>query len=121
MAGRVAEELIFGADQISTGASSDFQQATELATRMVTKFGMSDKVGHILISDDDSKRLSQDTRNIIDAEVHAILESAYARAVRLLREREQELHRLATALLERETLSSEDVAAVIEGRSLNAL
>jgi ATP-dependent metalloprotease len=126
MGGRAAEELIFGSDQVTTGASSDFQKATRVAQAMVTRYGMSDKVGHLHVaSDDDGPRHRQggssgavaDSKLVAD-EVKVLVESAYAQAKSLLQEHEVELHRLADALLTHETLSKEEIARVIRGDML---
>jgi len=111
MGGRVAEELVFGPDNVTTGASSDLDQATRLARAMVTRYGMSEKVGPAALSYDEAA-LSPATRAVVEAEVSALLAASYARAKALLTAREGELHALAGALLERETLSGAEIAAI---------
>lgn len=113
MGGRVAEELVFGGENITTGASSDFSQATAIARAMVTQYGMSQKVGPIVVEDIDS--LSSQTRNVIDAEVKALLEESRQRAITVIREHRGDLDRLATALLEYETLSRDELIQIVKG------
>nr|QKY65092.1 chloroplast ATP-dependent zinc metalloprotease FTSH11 [Passiflora oerstedii] len=116
MGGRVAEELIFGQDHITTGASSDLHTATELAHYMVSNCGMSDAVGPVHIID----RPSSDMQSRIDAEVVKLLREAYDRVKTLLKKQEKALHALANALLEYETLSAEEIKRILlpyrEGR-----
>merc|ERR1711959_202009 len=98
MGGRVAEELIFGEQEVTTGASSDLQHATRLARDMVTKYGMSKKVGNIA-HDYDENGL------IISSETRQMIEDEYKRAKDLVKKHEKDLHRLAKELLDHETLS----------------
>lgn len=112
MGGRAAEELIYGEDNVTSGASSDFEQATNLAEAMVTKFGMSDKLGHVTY---DKANESPATRALIESEVRRLLDESYARAKALLRSREAELHRLAEALIKHETLTGEEVMMAAKG------
>nr|QKY65080.1 chloroplast ATP-dependent zinc metalloprotease FTSH11 [Passiflora auriculata] len=116
MGGRVAEELIFGQDHVTTGASSDLHTATELAQYMVSNCGMSDAVGPVHITD----RPSSDMQSRIDAEVVRLLREAYDRVKALLKKQEKALHALANALLEYETLSAEEIKRILlpyrEGR-----
>ncbi|EXB36818.1 ATP-dependent zinc metalloprotease FTSH 11 [Morus notabilis] len=116
MGGRVAEELIFGQDQITTGASSDLNTATELAQYMVSNCGMSDAIGPIHIKE----RPSSEMQSRIDAEVVKLLREAYDRVKALLKKHEKALHALANALLEYETLSAEEIKRILlpyrEGR-----
>jgi cell division protease FtsH len=118
--GRIAEELAFGADKITTGAAQDFAQATDLARRMVTEFGMSEALGPLSVDNRfpvgvlgrdtlQQRDVSERTAGLIDAEVRRIAGEAYQRAEELLRGKVDLLHRLAGALLERETLSREEV------------
>ncbi|XP_014522384.1 ATP-dependent zinc metalloprotease FTSH 11, chloroplastic/mitochondrial isoform X1 [Vigna radiata var. radiata] len=109
MGGRVAEEIIFGQDQITTGASSDLHTATELAQYMVSSCGMSDAIGPIHIKE----RPSSEMQSRIDAEVVNLLREAYDRVKALLRKHEKALHALANALLEYETLSAEEIRRVL--------
>jgi ATP-dependent metalloprotease len=116
MGGRVAEELIFGRDNVTTGASSDLQSATELAQYMVSSCGMSDTIGPIHIKD----RPSSEMQSRIDAEVVKLLRDAYDRVKALLKKHEKALHVLANALLECETLNAEEIRRLLlpyrEGR-----
>ncbi|GMH08915.1 hypothetical protein Nepgr_010755 [Nepenthes gracilis] len=109
MGGRVAEELIFGQDHITTGASSDLNTATELAQYMVTTCGMSDTIGPVHIKE----RPGSEMQSRIDAEVVRFLKDAYDRVKALLKKHEKALHALANALLEHETLSAEDVKHIL--------
>ncbi|KMT16073.1 hypothetical protein BVRB_3g052420 [Beta vulgaris subsp. vulgaris] len=109
MGGRVAEELIFGQDHITTGASSDLNTATELAQYMVTTCGMSETIGPVHIKE----RPGSEMQSRIDAEVVKLLRDAYDRVKALLKKHEKALHALATALLEYETLSSEDIKRIL--------
>ncbi|XP_065868431.1 ATP-dependent zinc metalloprotease FTSH 11, chloroplastic/mitochondrial [Euphorbia lathyris] len=109
MGGRVAEELIFGQDQVTTGASSDLHTATELAHYMVSSCGMSDAIGPVHIKE----RPSSDMQSRIDAEVVKLLREAYDRVKALLKKHEKALHALANALLEYETLSAEDIKRIL--------
>ncbi|KAK9917669.1 hypothetical protein WJX75_007015 [Coccomyxa subellipsoidea] len=111
MGGRVAEEIIFGADQVTSGARSDFQQATREARHMVTECGMSDEIGPVFVENTESP----DMRRRIDGEVSRILREAYNRVTTLLTEKEEQLHRLAKVLLEHETLTQADITDVIAG------
>ncbi|XP_044505354.1 ATP-dependent zinc metalloprotease FTSH 11, chloroplastic/mitochondrial-like [Mangifera indica] len=116
MGGRAAEELIFGQDHVTTGASSDLHTATELAQYMVSNCGMSDAIGPVNIKE----RPSSEMQSRIDAEVVKLLREAYDRVKALLKKHEKALHALANALLEYETLSSEEIKRILlpfrEGR-----
>jgi cell division protease FtsH len=127
--GRVAEEIIFGAEKITTGAFSDIQHATEVARRMVTQFGMSEVVGPIAVGDREHEvflgreisqrhEVSEKTAELVDGEVKRILEQAYRRATEILKADLQILHRMANALLERETLDREEVRLILKGDDL---
>lgn len=126
MGGRVAEELIFGADKVSNGASGDIKMATDQARRMVTEWGMSEKLGMIAYGSNDqevflghsvtqSKNISESTAQQIDGEIRKIIDDAYARATKVLSENIDELHLLAKGLLEHETLSGDEIRQVIKG------
>lgn len=109
MGGRVAEELIFGQDHVTTGASSDLNTATQLAQYMVTTCGMSDAIGPVHIKE----RPGSEMQSRIDAEVVKLLKEAYDRVKALLKKHEKALHALANALLEYETLSAEDIKRIL--------
>jgi len=127
--GRVAEELVFGPEKVTTGAAQDIQQATNIARRMVTQFGMSEVIGPIAVGDREQeiflgreivqrREISDRTAQLVDEEVKSILTHAYSEATRILKERRAALDRLAVALLERETLEREAVEMVIAGQPL---
>jgi cell division protease FtsH len=126
MGGRAAEEIIFGADKVSNGAAGDIKMATDQARRMVTEWGMSDKLGMIAYGDNSqevflghsvtqTKNVSEATARAIDGEVKGIIDAAYGKAKQILTEHLDELHRLARGLLEHETLSGEEIRAVLRG------
>uniref|UniRef100_A0A8C5HYY1 ATP-dependent zinc metalloprotease YME1L1-like n=1 Tax=Gouania willdenowi TaxID=441366 RepID=A0A8C5HYY1_GOUWI len=117
MGGRVAEELIFGDDYITTGASSDFDGATKIAKMMVTRFGMSDKLG-VMTYGDVSKQ-SPETQAAIEQEVRVLLKGSYERAKNILKTYSTEHKKLADALLTYETLDAKEIQLVLEGKSLD--
>lgn len=108
MGGRAAEELIFGPEQVTQGASSDFQQATKTARSMVGRFGMSSEIGKVFLDDEALKRSSE-----VEKEVKKLTDSAYERATRLLKNKAVQHKMIADALLKDETLSVEQIKAVI--------
>src|SRR2546427_447982 len=127
--GRVAEELVFGPEKVTTGAAQDIQHATDVARRMVTQYGMSDTIGPIAIGDREAeiflgrevvqrREISERTAELVDTEVKRILGDAYERAKAVLLERRDAPDRLAAALLERETLDREEVELVVAGKPL---
>jgi cell division protease FtsH len=127
--GRVAEELVFGPEKVTTGAAMDIHQATDMARRMVTQFGMSDVVGPIAIGDREAeiflgrevvqrREISNRTAELVDTELKRILGEAFERARQILIEHRQALDRLAAALLERETLDGDEVVLVVAGKPL---
>ncbi|MBB2203799.1 ATP-dependent zinc metalloprotease FtsH [Gluconacetobacter takamatsuzukensis] len=129
MGGRAAEEIIFGADNVSNGASGDIKMATDLARRMVSEWGMSEKLGMIAYGDNgqevflghsvtQNKNVSEETVREIDDEIKSLIDSAYARARTMLIEHVDDLHRLANALLEYETLSGEEIRQVLRGEAI---
>jgi len=129
MGGRVAEELIFGYDKVSSGASSDIQYATSLARNMVTKWGMSDKLGplqyeeaqegYLGMGGSQRTMMSDETNKLIDSEIRLLVDGAHARATDILKTSEDKLHLLAQALLEYETLSGEDIRALMENGKID--
>lgn len=117
MGGKVAEELIYGADNVTTGASSDITNATQVAYMMVTRAGMSDKLGNIDLSMK-YERLSTQTKQQIEDEVRRLVEEGRERALKLLTTNREGLHRLAKALVEYETLNKDEIEKVVRGESL---
>jgi cell division protease FtsH len=126
MGGRAAEEIIFGPDKVSNGAAGDIKMATDQARRMITEWGMSDKLGMIAYGDNSqevflghsvtqNKNVSEATAREIDGEIKDIIDRAYAKARRILTENVEELHRLARGLLEHETLSGDEIRTVLRG------
>jgi ATP-dependent metalloprotease len=124
MGGRVAEEIIYGTDNVTSGASSDFEQATQLATRMVERWGMSEKVGFVthrnLTGQGGEAHVSQHTREAIDAEVKRLTGQAYNNAKKLLLENEDKLHKLAGELIKEETLTGDQVREIIGVKNASA-
>ncbi len=127
--GRVAEELTFGADNVTTGAQSDIQMVTSLARRYVSQWGLSEAIGPVLVGDNEQevflgrdmghrREVSEKTAQIVDAEVTRLLGEAYERARRVLTENADLHRRMAEALLERETLTSEDIETLVKGGTL---
>ncbi|GAA5848518.1 hypothetical protein JCM8547_004537 [Rhodosporidiobolus lusitaniae] len=120
MGGRVAEELCYGKENITDGASSDISNATSIANRMVRRFGYSDALGPVAHPGDagEGPKESEETARVIDGEVRRLVEEAQARARELLKARKGELERLAKALVEFETLTASEVQTVIKGEKL---
>jgi cell division protease FtsH len=125
--GRVAEELIFGEDKVTTGASNDIERATKIARNMVTKWGLSDELGPIAYSEEEDevflgrsvtqhKNVSDDTARKIDEVVRVILDKAYARTREILTANMDKLHAMARLLLEYETIDVPQIDAIMEGR-----
>ena len=130
MGGRVAEEIVFGPDKVSNGASGDIKMATDQTRRMVTEWGMSDKLGMVAYGDNSqevflghsvtqSKNVSEATAQAIDAEVRAIIDASYARAKKILTDNRHELDAIAKALLEYETLSGDELRQVLKGEPID--
>jgi cell division protease FtsH len=130
MGGRVAEEITFGKDNVTSGASSDIQQATKMAKAMVTQLGYSDELGTVAYGDNQEEvflgmsmgrqqNVSEATAQKIDAEVRRLVEEGYETARRILTEKKKDFEILAQALLEYETLSGEEIADVINGKKPN--
>lgn len=127
LGGRVAEEIVI--KDVSTGASNDLERVTEIARKMVTEWGMSDRIGLVTYQSDSPIFLgrdmeahntySEETANIIDEEVHKIIESAHERAVKLLTENRSILDNMARVLIERETIYTEEVDMLLEGATIN--
>jgi len=119
MGGRVAEELVFGAEKITPGAGNDLQQATKLAQNMVAQLGMGERIGKMTIGND-TRFVSPDTLRAVEEEVKEILEAGYTRAKKILIEHQKEHHALANALLEHETLTLDEIKMVITGKDLKS-
>jgi cell division protease FtsH len=129
MGGRAAEEIVFGPERVSNGAAGDIKMATEQARRMVTEWGMSDRLGMVAYGENSqevflghsvtqSKLVSEATAQEIDAEIKRIIDAAYATAKRILTERREDLDSLAKGLLEYETLSGEEIKALLAGEEI---
>ncbi len=127
--GRVAEELVFGPDKVTTGATNDIEQATSIARRMVTQFGMSERIGVVAIGDREQeiflgrelshrREVSERMSDLVDTEVKRILDEAYRLAEEILRSERDLLDRLAAALLDRETLDRDDLDTLVRGEEL---
>lgn len=130
MGGRVAEEMIFGYDKVTSGASSDIAMATKVARAMVSQYGMSDKLGPLAYGENEeevflghsvarTQNMSQETVKLIDQEVHAFVDKGYKRAEEVLKENLEGLHKIANALLEYETLNGDELAALIRGEDID--
>jgi cell division protease FtsH len=127
--GRVAEELEFGKEHITTGASNDIQIATNWARRMVTEFGFSDKLGPIRYNSDreeiflghsvtQQKNVADETAKLIDDEIRRFIDEAEKTALAILTENRESLNMLAHALLDHETLSGEEVKKILDGKPI---
>jgi len=130
MGGKVAEELIFGAENVTSGATSDIQQVSRIARAMVTQFGFSEALGNVDYANERESYLgtasggtshSGNTQKLIDDEVKKIVDEGYARAKQILTDKNEDLHRLAKGLLEYETLTGEQITRVIAGLPLAAV
>jgi len=128
MGGKVAEELVFGKENVTSGAASDIQQVSRIARAMVQQFGFSDELGHIDYANEQQSFLgayqgpssiSPDTQKKIDDEVRKIVDEGYETAKRILTEKKDDLHRLAQGLLEYETLTGSDIQKVLKGEPLD--
>jgi cell division protease FtsH len=127
--GRVAEELVLGAEKITTGAGNDIERATALARRMVTQFGMSERVGVMAVGDREQeiflgrefgqrREVSEQTAQMVDGEIKRLLDEAYERARKIVIEHRDLLERITAALLERETVDREDLALLARNEPL---
>ncbi len=126
--GRIAEELIFGHDSVTTGASNDIERATEIARNMVTKWGLSDRMGPLSYSEDEGevflgrsvtqhKQMSDDTAHAIDEEVRQLIDKNYKRAEEILKDKIDILHSMTGALMKYETLDMHQLKALMEGKT----
>jgi cell division protease FtsH len=125
--GRLAEEIIFGPEKVTTGASNDIERATEIARNMVTKWGMSDKLGPLSYTEDNgevflgksvtqTKHVSDDTAHAIDGEVRRVIESNYTLAKQILQDNLDKLHAMADALIKYETVDAEQLRRIMAGQ-----
>jgi len=125
--GRIAEELVFGSDKVTNGATQDIEQATNIARKMVTKWGMSPKLGPLAYSEDDGevflghsvtrhKNISDDTAHSIDEEIRLFIDRNYQRAVKILTEQMDKLHIMADALIQYETIDSHQIEDIMTGK-----
>ena len=130
MGGRVAEEIIFGESKVTSGASSDIEMATKMARNMVTKFGMSSKLGPIQYGENEEEvflgrsvqkhqNVSEETAKVIDSEIREIVETCYEKAKSILTEKIDDLHSLAKGLIEYETLSGDEILSLIKDGVIN--
>lgn len=128
--GRVAEEMIFGEEHVTTGAANDISQATNMARAMVTEYGMSEKLGRLRYKANQEEvflghsvaqqqNVSEDTARMIDEETRRIVEEGEHLAQKVLKEHEKDLHLVANALLEYEVLSGDETKAILEGKDLD--
>ena len=126
--GRIAEELVFGEDMVTTGASNDIQRATELARNMVTKWGLSERLGPLTYSEEDGevflghsvtqhKTVSDETAHAIDAEIRSIIDRNYQRAERILKENFEKLQTMAEALVKYETIDTDQIDDIMAGKT----
>ncbi|MBK8965024.1 MAG: ATP-dependent zinc metalloprotease FtsH [Candidatus Competibacteraceae bacterium] len=125
--GRIAESIIFGREHVTTGAQNDIERATDLARNMVTKWGLSDRLGPLTYSEDDGevflgrsvtrhKNVSDETAHVIDEEIRSIIDRNYQRSEELLRDNLPKLHTMAEALIKYETIDSEQIDDIMAGR-----
>jgi cell division protease FtsH len=130
MGGRVAEELIFGHEKVTTGASSDIKMATNMARKMVTEWGMSEKLGPLLYAEDQEevflghsvarhKNMADETARLVDEEIRLIVDTAYEKAREILTTHMDELEKLAQGLLEYETLNVDEIQALLRGEAID--
>jgi len=130
MGGRASEELKFGYDKVTSGASADISAATNLARSMVTEWGMSDVLGPVLYAENSNevflgrsvtqnKNMSEETARLVDAEIKRLLTEAHDKAMDILKSNDKELEALAAALMEYETLTGDEIKEVIAGKPLN--
>ena len=130
MGGRVAEEVVFGHDKVTSGATGDIQMATNLARTMVTKYGMSDKLGPLRYDENQDEvflghsvtrqqNISEETAKMIDSEIREFVDRAYKRATKIITTHRDDLDNLGNALLEYETLTGEEIDMILAGKSLD--
>ncbi|MFZ8984009.1 MAG: ATP-dependent metalloprotease, partial [Steroidobacteraceae bacterium] len=128
--GRVAEEIVFGPDAVTTGASNDIERATELARNMVTKWGLSERLGTLTYAEDDGevflgrsvtqhKQVGDKTRDVIDEEIRRLIDDNYQRARDILSSTMEKLHVMAEALIRYETIDEQQIKDIMDGRQPN--
>ena len=124
--GRIAEELIYGKDKVTTGASNDIERATEIAKNMVTKWGLSEKMGPMSYSDEEgevflgrsvtqTKTMSDDTANDIDSEVRLLVDKSYTTATKMIKDNMDKLHAMSEALMTYETIDKDQIDDIMAG------
>lgn len=118
MGGRVAEELVYGAMQVTSGAMGDLQQATRLARAMVMKYGLSETLGVRFIDENEQKFLSPELQQEIDKEVKQLLEASYQRAKTILEKHRRDLEVIAQGLLEYESLAGGEIVDLLQGKTV---
>lgn len=129
--GRIAEELTLGPDKVTTGASNDIERATEIARNMVTKWGLSEKLGPLAYSENEGevflgrsvtqhKNMSDDTANAIDREIRQIIDMNYARAKKILEDHMDKLHAMSDALMKYETIDLDQIQRIMQGKDPGA-
>jgi len=127
--GRVAEELIYGKEKITTGAANDIKQATDISRKMVVKWGLSEKIGPINLFENDEevfighqitkhKNISEETIKIIDKEIKKIITSSYIRATKILTDNIDKLHIMADALIKYETINVNQILDIMSGKNI---
>jgi cell division protease FtsH len=127
LGGRVAEELVFGYEKVTSGAASDIKMATVLARAMVTQYGMSDKLGPLAYGDNEEEvflghsiarqqNLSDETQTRVDEEIHRLVDEGFEQARKILSEHLDDLHTIARGLLEYETLSGDEIKDLLKGK-----
>ena len=127
--GRIAEEMIFGADNVTTGASNDIQRTTEIARNMVTKWGLSERLGPLTYDEEEGevflghsvaqhKNVSDETAHVIDEEIRNIIDRNYKRAEQILKDNEDKLHTMSEALIKFETIDEKQIDDIMEGRAV---
>ena len=130
MGGRVAEEIKFGYDAVTSGASSDINAATDLARAMVTEWGMSDALGPIRYSENSNEvflgrsvtqnqNMSEETARLVDAEIKRLVTGGYEEAKKILQQHQKDWETLAQALMEYETLTGEEIQDVLAGKQID--
>ena len=125
--GRIAEEIVFGKEHVTTGATNDIERATQLARNMVTRWGLSEKLGPLTYSEEQDevflghsvtkhKVISDETTHLIDEEIRALINRNYRRAETLLRDNIDKLHMMAESLMKYETIDGTQIKAIMEGK-----